>query len=922
MLATLQRMRGALIFSALITVLILILFRDSFQDGMVVFSSDGPLSTLMTSHNRLPQGFEGKWQDINKLGKPAGAAPVNLTWLFLWSTGPVFFAKFYIPLTLVFLGISIWTFFRSRGFPMAVAGAAGFAGVLNSNFFSYGCWGLGTIVLSAGLFFLAMATWRMRTRFGSVPSALASGTLIGLCVMEGFDVGIILSILFALWCVWDMLGNRLRSDPGGTAFPKGLVQLAILVGFSVLVAMQTVFSLFSTQVQGVSVLEEAPTSLQNKWDWATQWSLPLKETIRIAIPGFYGYRMDTPEGGVYRGNVGRDPQFGTDNVGRIPRHSGSGFYSGITVLLVALFAGITGWSGRQPFFDAADRHWIRFWVVVGVLSLGLSYGRHFILYGLIHPLPFFNSIRNPIKFLHPMSISVIILFAYGFRAMLSLVQERWTSRSKAVPEASGNAAAGGVPVVKGERSIALASKVALAVPVLALLFLLMVAGQRKSMEAEISRSLTREGVDAETARQIPEFVVGETFRFFVFSSLTGAFLFVVLSGRHGSRLSPAIFTGTAIGLVVVDLGMANRPWIQHVNAGEKYVEDHLVQTLRPEDGLSRGRVGVTPAFNTPSPQLKNLVSLLEQLYRAEWLQHQFPYFDIASIDIPQESRPSADFEAFRSALSMAANPLNLRRFWELTSTRYILGLSQGGLVELFNQQLDQGRNRFEVLTAFTIDEAKVNRDNNVETLPSEGGPFAVIEFKGALDRATAYSAWNVETNLSEVLKRLPDPSWDPSASVFVSPGNNGVSAMPSGLTKAAGGSTEENPVAASQSIAVEIIDYKPTRMEVSVTADAPCVLMTTDKFDPDWEVRIDGSRAELLRCNFICRGVFLDKVGKPVTVVFEYTPPATPLRITGVALAAGTLVILLCPTPLLRCGRKEKPKTSDSDHQQMETGKD
>jgi uncharacterized membrane protein YfhO len=34
--------------------------------------------------------------------------------------------------------------------------------------------------------------------------------------------------------------------------------------------------------------------------------------------------------------------------------------------------------------------------------------------------------------------------------------------------------------------------------------------------------------------------------------------------------------------------------------------------------------------------------------------------------------------------------------------------------------------------------------------------------------------------------------------------------------------------------------------------------MLADAFDPDWEVFVDGKKSEILRCNYVMRGVYLE----------------------------------------------------------------
>ena len=72
-------------------------------------------------------------------------------------------------------------------------------------------------------------------------------------------------------------------------------------------------------------------------------------------------------------------------------------------------------------------------------------------------------------------------------------------------------------------------------------------------------------------------------------------------------------------------------------------------------------------------------------------------------------------------------------------------------------------------------------------------------------------------------------------------------------------------------------------------ADAPSVLLLNDKFDPYWRVLVDGKPAELLRCNFIMRGVYLAPGAHRVE--FQFGLPNGPLFVTLTAVGVG---ILLC----------------------------
>src|ERR1019366_194881 len=85
----------------------------------------------------------------------------------------------------------------------------------------------------------------------------------------------------------------------------GVVRLAVVVVFAAFIAISAVSSLVSTQIKGVAGMGQDAASRAERWDEATQWSLPKAETLSLIVPGLFGFRMDTPEGGNYWGRCGR-----------------------------------------------------------------------------------------------------------------------------------------------------------------------------------------------------------------------------------------------------------------------------------------------------------------------------------------------------------------------------------------------------------------------------------------------------------------------------------------------------------------------------------------------------------------------------------------------------------------------------------------
>jgi hypothetical protein len=402
--------RSLVIALALLLAVLYVLFAKSFQPDQILFSSDGPLGNNAAAYSALPEAFSGMWLDLNWVGGPGGSAFPSATYLLLWILGPLYFAKFYAPLSLLFLGLAAWVCFRQFGFrPFAVTLGA-LAAVLNTSFFSYACWGLGTVAFAVGWTFLALAALSTTATNRWWLKAILAGFATGMAVTEGFDQGAILSLFvagYAWYRAWDDGAGR---SPAGR-WGVGALRTAVVAVAAAVIAAQALSVLIGTQVRGVAGMAQDQRTRAQRWDEATQWSLPKAETLRVIIPGLFGYRMDTPDGGNYWGRVGESPgRPGT-------RHSGAGVYGGVLVSLLALFALCQSLRGAKSVLSERERRVVWFWSGALVVSLLLAWGRHAPFYQLFYALPYFSTIRNPIKFMHPFSVALVVLFGYGLHAL-------------------------------------------------------------------------------------------------------------------------------------------------------------------------------------------------------------------------------------------------------------------------------------------------------------------------------------------------------------------------------------------------------------------------------------------------------------------------------------------------------------------------
>ena len=877
---------GRVAFLALLASLVgvlAILFAQSFQAGQIVFSNDGPLGANSTLCGRMPEAIFGVWLDLNWLGNEGVASAPSLTNLLFWWFEPVLFAKIIVPLSMLLLGCAAWVFFRQCGFAPWVCTVGGLAAGLNSDRFSVAAWGLPTWVLGTAAMFLALAALLAAARRNALICTMLAGFATGLGVMEGYDTGAIFSLVVAAFAVTVTV---ITGSPSsfGQRLAAGVGRVALVVFFAAFISAYTLNTLISTQVKNVVGMGQDNETRERRYVEATIWSLPKIEALRVLIPGLFGYRMDTPDGGAYWGTVGRTPGWEQHKQGT-PRHSGSGEYAGILVVLVAAWALAQSARKQGSVYTETERRIVWFWGGVALISLLFAFGKYAPFYKLFYSLPYASTIRNPVKFMHPFHLAIIILFGYGLHALAKQCLKPGDVSTTGLVE---HVTSWWQEVRGFERRWVWTSG---AVTALGVLALLLYGSARKDLE----KHLVSVAFDEDTARRIASHSIGEVGWFVVFLALSAGAIAVFLSGYWSGHR--ARWAAVTLGLLLmVDLGRANTPWIVYWDYREKYASNPILELLKQSP--HERRVQVLPF------QLNHInknFSTFQQLYGMEWTQHLFLYNNIQCLDITQEPRSTADNKAYREVLLGRADTLT--RLWELTNTRFIIGLNDPNFLNSISAQLDRSQNRFRIHTPFEmVPKSGISQPSRLDQITVStysGGQFALIEFTGALPRAKLYTQWLATNNDSEVLSLLTNQVFKPHETVIVS--------APLPASVGPGTNTGE----------VKFLSYEPKRIRLEAHASSPSVLLLNDKHSPNWHVFVDGQPATLLRCNYLMRGVQVP-VGKHV-VEFRYQPPITGLYVTcaamGIAVCLLGFVLMAGRNSPAQSGVKEltpEPKPSSS----------
>lgn len=879
-------------FAGLLVVILAVLFAGPLGPRQLFFNNDGPYG-LMAGYDsvRWDYFWHGSWADLAWLGMPAISTMPGVTHGFYVLTGALSFAKFLVPLSLLIVGFGGWFFARSAGMRPAVAALVGIAAALNSNPVSYACWGLPPKAITQGLVLVALGLllqngpgWRGWAK------TLLAGVTVGLAVMEGGDVGAIFSVYVAAFVAWQ---SCLGTGPLARQFGTGAGRLALVAVVAGLVATHALISLLNTQVIGVSGMQQTKESEAQRWAWATSFSFPKLETLRIVVPGLFGYRMDAPDGAAYWGSVGAD---GTP----AGRFNGAGEYAGILVVLVAGFAVATSFRRDKSPFTPTERKWIWFWGAAAAVSLMLAWGQFGPLYRLVFHLPYFSTIRIPAKFLHMMHLALWILFAYGLEALARSHLTAEGARRMTLKERF-TAWQGTAPA--GERRWLFAMFGIFAV---ALVAAVIYASSAPALTTYLGKIQFSQSEPATAA-----FSIKETWLAMLCFAASLGVLGLMVVGWFGGARSKAAWWVLG-GILVLDLLHADLPWVRHYDHVMRYQSNPVLDLLREKSWEQR-----VTSFLDPR-RAGMLIPANEWIFlQKEWLEHHFQYYRIQSLDISQMPRTPELEQEFFEAFSLSPQGMQLaatvvayaphlaqlpadqqaqlrammpaaqkeafltRRLWELTNTRYLLGQRNG--IEQLNELLDPAGRRFRVKMPFALGlkpgvpqpPANMPAEEIVQRFtaqPSESGPFAVIEFTGALPRTKLFNSFQVMTNDAATLALLRSPAFDPAQTVL-------LAETPANLVS----STDAAPGEAA------ITSYAPKHIVVKSKSAAAGVLLLNDRWHPDWKVTVDGQPAELLRANFIMRGVAVP-AGEHM-VEFRFQPPHGTLWVSLSALGGGLVLV-------------------------------
>ena len=390
---------------------LLVLFHDSLRSGYVVFSNDGPLGAMMQELNRMPSALKGLWLDLNWIGSESIAPPPSISSLMRLVTSPMVYEKILCPMAIFLAGLGAFYCFRRLRLSAWACILGALAAALNSDFFSTSCWGVSTQVIGFGAMFAAIGFLaEPQAKWSWLRVALA-GMAVGMGVMEAYDIGAIFSLFVAGYVVYQTLFLIPKGEPAPVKIGRSMLRTGAVAVCAGLIATHTLTGLVGTQIAGIAGAQQDEQIKAIEWAQKTAWSVPTPELFQVMITGDFGYRMNWH---MYENDQPKDDRYW----GSAPTPVGTGYYAGVLVVIVAIWALLQSLRTRGSPFTIFQRRSIWFWSLALVVAALLAIGKNAPFYQFLYQLPYFSTIRNPQKFMHVFSWALIVVFAYGVHGLV------------------------------------------------------------------------------------------------------------------------------------------------------------------------------------------------------------------------------------------------------------------------------------------------------------------------------------------------------------------------------------------------------------------------------------------------------------------------------------------------------------------------
>jgi len=414
--------KNHLIAIAGLALIVIVVFYNVLLPPKPLLAQDSSLVSEVISRQRNASGKDIYWNTTGYLGNGGGRlagklGKARIDFIMWRKLFPVKFRNtFDFPFAVFLVGLGFYLFCVSLELKPLAAFTGAASIMLSGDFIS------ATYSGHTGKFFmwayLCFAIWLLTSgiRKRNILLLLWAGICGGIGVSSQLDIGFIIVLFFFAWTLFLIWQTRNQKR-----WVKLSAGLAIACAAGLIYSASTVYTLMglARSAEGKTSQAKDTRTEAEKWNWATQWSLPKAETLTFVMPGFFGFGLpDSP----YWGKIGQDARWPKQHIG-FPRFSMSTQNMGIIVFALAILALATAAK-----MDSYSKKTIYFWGIAIIVALLFAYGRYFDIggvsesgfgpYRLFYSLPKMESMRNPLKFLFPFMMGISLLASYGMQYII------------------------------------------------------------------------------------------------------------------------------------------------------------------------------------------------------------------------------------------------------------------------------------------------------------------------------------------------------------------------------------------------------------------------------------------------------------------------------------------------------------------------
>jgi len=580
--------------------------------------------------------------------------------------------------------------------------------------------GYGFSLISAGhraIFF--MLPWALLV-LGAVRRALLDGRIFHFClaaVAAAWGLGVqpdimglfgLLTICYGVYLLVARLHEGAWRD---IVWRRRFIRGVIFGGLVALVMFAPIYK----QVRRVTLpnrISNMGQTAEEKWIFATNWSLPPEDALEFVAPCIRGIET-VHDIAPYAGRLGRTKGWKRTRAGfrNFRQHT---VYLGAVALLLALYGALS--PKRRRKVDAGvdgeevpSQKW--FWSSVLVIALLFSMGRHLPFYRLFYALPYFSKIRCPVKFLHLVDVAVCYLFAVGLSRLPIEGLADWQKDSDDGRRSEQRRLS--ICIIIGALLTAGAALVLLTIP---------------SMSSQLKSGWSEMGLG--------NYIDG------LLASFRGGWLHMLMVAGAGTavlgliryrRLGPYAHRAIPLVMFVVvvwDLAAVQRRYIRVTDMSAFYAPSRVAETVANNGGL-------------------RLSYRISGLHRGDPLWMNLHMHGVEFLEPLQGKRIGKEFSTF--AETFQRDPL---RLWTLTSTGFIVG--QADQLQPLTQHPD---------VSIEYGLAPSNR----QLVPHKGNaPGVLLRYRRALPRVGLFHKWRRVATPEAALDMMKERSWNPHEELVIS----------------------------------------------------------------------------------------------------------------------------------------------------------